>query len=79
MERRNAQFGRLFSQIPTPKSQIHKKANGLSEIRVFFDQSGEGGIRTPGTLAGTTVFKTAAFNRSATSPENKIVRFKRKG
>src|SRR5262249_15985839 len=27
-----------------------------------------GGIRTPETLAGLTVFKTAAFNRSATPP-----------
>src|SRR5437016_5780582 len=30
---------------------------------------GEGGIRTHGTLAGTTVFKTVAFNHSATSPK----------
>jgi hypothetical protein len=29
---------------------------------------GEGGIRTPGTLSGTAVFKTACFNRSHTSP-----------
>src|SRR6202142_1779197 len=29
---------------------------------------GEGGIRTPGTLSGTPVFKTGAFNHSATSP-----------
>jgi hypothetical protein len=29
---------------------------------------GEGGIRTHGTLTGTAVFKTAALNRSATSP-----------
>src|SRR5262249_49973029 len=29
---------------------------------------GGGGIRTPETLAGLTVFKTAAFNRSATPP-----------
>src|SRR5436190_518111 len=40
---------------------------------------GEGGIRTPVTLAGKAVFKTAAFDRSATSPErwresNAIVR-----
>src|ERR1700735_4120203 len=33
---------------------------------------GEGGIRTPGTLSGTPVFKTGAINHSATSPaENK--------
>ena len=30
---------------------------------------GGGGIRTPGTLASSTVFKTAAFNRSATPPQ----------
>src|SRR5215475_8143341 len=29
---------------------------------------GEGGIRTPGTLPGTAVFKTACFNHSHTSP-----------
>ncbi len=29
---------------------------------------GEGGIRTHGTLAGTTVFETVLFNRSSTSP-----------
>ena len=30
--------------------------------------SGESGIRTHGTLAGTTVFKTVALSHSATSP-----------
>jgi hypothetical protein len=29
---------------------------------------GGGGIRTPGTVSGTAVFKTAAFNHSATPP-----------
>ena len=29
---------------------------------------GGGGIRTPGTLAGTAVFETATFNHSATPP-----------
>jgi hypothetical protein len=29
---------------------------------------GEGGIRTPGTLPGTVVFKTTAIDHSATSP-----------
>ena len=33
--------------------------------------SGGGGIRTPGTLASTSVFKTDAFNRSATPPKIK--------
>ena len=33
-----------------------------------------GGIRTPGALASTTVFETAAFNRSATSPGVRLTR-----
>jgi hypothetical protein len=33
-----------------------------------FSIFGEGGIRTPGSLTTTSVFKTDAFNRSATSP-----------
>jgi len=32
-----------------------------------FDGGG-GGIRTPGTVSGTAVFKTAALNHSATPP-----------
>lgn len=32
--------------------------------------NGEGGIRTPETLASLTVFETAAFDHSATSPAN---------
>ena len=31
-------------------------------------RGGGGGIRTPGTLSGPTVFKTAGFNRSPTPP-----------
>src|SRR5579871_2710815 len=46
---------------PAPRSplaaKMHKKKTG-----------GEGGIRTPETLARLTVFKTAAFDHSATSP-----------
>ncbi len=30
---------------------------------------GEGGIRTPGTLAGTSVFETDPIDHSGTSPE----------
>ena len=36
---------------------------------------GEGEIRTHGGIAPSTVFKTAALNRSATSPYIKIMRF----
>src|SRR5262249_4999673 len=35
---------------------------------LFAFTGGEGGIRTHGTLTGTTVFETARFNRSRTSP-----------
>jgi hypothetical protein len=34
---------------------------------------GEGGIRTPGTVSRTPVFKTGAFNRSATSPATTVL------
>ena len=37
-------------------------------------RGGGGGIRTPGTVSGTAVFKTAAFNRSATPPEFQCIR-----
>ena len=37
---------------------------------LIFFVGGERGIRTPGTLSGSTVFKTAAFNHSAISPRN---------
>ncbi len=36
---------------------------------------GEGGIRTHGTLSGTTVFETVRFNRSRTSPPMIIANF----
>src|SRR5512133_3651559 len=39
------------------------------------ESGGEGGIRTPGTLPGTAVFKTARFNRSRTSPRRQRLSF----
>jgi hypothetical protein len=44
----------------------HFSREGLKELRVL--SGGGGGIRTPEGLAPLTVFKTAAFNRSATPP-----------
>jgi hypothetical protein len=43
---------------------------GITSVQVQDNKSngGEGGIRTPGTLSGTPVFKTGAINHSATSP-----------
>ena len=35
----------------------------------FFDYGGERGIRTPGEVTPTSVFKTDAFDRSAISPD----------
>ena len=37
---------------------------------IAFYNGGERGIRTPGTVAGTLVFKTSALNRSAISPRS---------
>ena len=37
--------------------------------RAFDFYGGWGGIRTPGRVAPSTVFKTVAFDRSATHPE----------
>jgi hypothetical protein len=37
-----------------------------------YESGGGGGIRTPGGREPSTVFKTAAIDRSATPPSNKI-------
>ena len=44
---------------------------------VFFYSLGsrEGGIRTPGSRKGSTVFKTAAFDRSATSLRLRVQKY----
>ena len=39
---------------------------------------GEGGIRTPGTLSGTTDFESVTFGHSATSPKSWIRKSSRK-
>ncbi len=50
------------------------KSAGIAHGRSFrlvsyrFQAGGEGGIRTHGTRKGSTVFETARFNRSRTSP-----------
>ncbi len=41
---------------------------GKCWIRNFLKSCGERGIRTPGTIAGTTVFETAPINHSGISP-----------
>lgn len=47
---------------------ITRKA--LNLYGLGFLNGGGGGIRTHGTLARTTVFKTAPINRSGTPPSN---------
>ncbi len=39
-------------------------SEGFRIVKIQFSRGG--GIRTPGTRKGSTVFKTAAFDRSAT-------------
>src|SRR5579872_3304136 len=45
----------------------------MRETRCTGFHGGEGGIRTLGTRKGSAVFKTAAFNHSATSPSPREV------
>ena len=51
-------LGTNFVLISSPWSLL------LHDVR----NGGWGGIRTPGTVAGSTVFKTAAIDHSATHP-----------
>ena len=45
------------------------EAKNISAAATLFQfTGGGGGIRTPETLSGLTVFKTAGFNRSPTPP-----------
>jgi hypothetical protein len=44
------------------------------QVLDYKGNGGEGGIRTPGTLSGTPVFKTGAINHSATSPAELTLR-----
>ena len=46
------------------------KAQPLAKQMIALIVCGEGGIRTLGTVARTTVFETATIDRSATSPED---------
>ena len=58
----------LFEPTPWVLIPPHKmKKATLIVMRIAFF-SGEGGIRTHGTIARTTVFETARFNHSRTSP-----------
>ena len=55
----------------------HLSLRGQTFCLLFFRRGGERGIRTPGTLASSTVFKTAAFDHSAISPSGaKVLQIK---
>src|SRR5689334_2699390 len=46
------------------------RGNTIANCSVPKNSGGEGGIRTPGSLSATAVFKTARFDRSRTSPRS---------
>jgi hypothetical protein len=52
---------------PVKQAFRDKSENNSLSCRLY---GGEGGIRTPGALSGTAVFKTACFNHSHTSPRD---------
>lgn len=61
-------------RFPEPMRKPYGVQNAPTNTRIFRDRifgwvGGEGGIRTHGGLAPTAVFKTAALNHSATSPD----------
>ncbi len=60
--------GRFASQNPRVQMSrlFRSKKIEVKKTSVFL--GGEGEIRTRGTIAGTTVFKTVTFNHSVTSP-----------
>ena len=51
---------------------LHDRRRSAGDLCVeggYRQCGGEGGIRTHGTLAGTTVFETAPIDHSGTSPQ----------
>ncbi len=62
----------IWSQTQRNKTQQHAK-NQVTTIKKGFSpplkRRGESGIRTLEPVAGLTVFKTVAFDRSANSPQ----------
>jgi hypothetical protein len=62
----------LLSPEFASSSASRKQGGDLSHENASENSGGEGGIRTHGPRKGTPVFKTGAFNRSATSPASII-------
>ena len=66
----NGTFATNYTTLNQAKDNLKNLI--LTKKSVYFKIfSGKGGIRTPGSLATTSVFKTDAFNRSATFPGNR--------
>src|SRR6476660_6183884 len=65
----------LFGIVRKMRLNDNFLARGFRVLRDL--TGGEGGIRTPGTLAGTTDFESAAIDHSATSPRGR--NFSREG
>jgi hypothetical protein len=69
-------FHSSWDSLPSPPAPLPKRARGsfssrpLSAGEGTFCRSGWGGIRTPGGLSPTAVFKTAALDHSATHPKS---------
>ncbi len=63
------EVGESELRIIGSKSRLQAEKNRrLSAFRVLCQGGGETGIRTLGAREGTTVFETAPFDRSGTSP-----------
>src|SRR3954467_2295616 len=68
----------LHAEVLRPRSRRNLKRSESESLRGGEEPGwygGEGGIRTPGTLSGTPVFKTGAINHSATSPHFKTTTY----
>ena len=63
-----ARYTTPTSQHWMAKSEVQRAQVARSVRGPDPENGGSGGIRTHGTLSRTAVFKTAAFNHSATLP-----------
>ena len=62
-------FREISGSAPPNREVARIKEKNLCKLWIINDLYGGGrGIRTPGTLSGTTVFKTAGINRSPIPP-----------
>ena len=69
-----SKFGGLWDSAPSRARRVRRAANPTLDVTQSpaagrAKVGGEGGIRTHGAREGSTVFETARFNRSRTSPK----------